>query len=94
MFLTLPSVFTHLPLFRAFLLIWYKGWKLIYASTIKCPFKQILDQKNIVHKSFIWDNKKPKTKQSTLIADYSEGGYKDIDIETKISAPSKKAFRQ
>ena len=22
----------------------------------------------------------------TLIADYSEGGYKDVDIETKISA--------
>ena len=60
--------------------------KLIYASTIKCPSKQILDQMNNVHKSFIWDNKKPKIKHSTLIADYSEGGYKDIDIETKISA--------
>ena len=51
--------------------------KLIYASTMKCPAKQILDQMNSVHKSFIWDNKKPKIKHSTLIADYSEGGYKD-----------------
>ena len=41
---------------------------------------------NIVHKSFIWDNKKPKIKHSALIADYSEGGYKDVDIKTKISA--------
>ena len=60
--------------------------KLIYASTMKCPAKQILDQMNSVHKSFIWDNKKPKIKHSTLIADYSEGGYKDAVIETKISA--------
>ena len=60
--------------------------KLIYASTMKCPLKQILDQMNIVHKSFIWDNKKPKIKHSTLIADYSEGGYKDVNIETKISS--------
>ena len=41
---------------------------------------------NIVHKSFIWDNKQPNIKHSTIIADYSEGGYKDIDIETKVSA--------
>ena len=60
--------------------------KLIYASTMKCPSKQILDQMNSVHKSFIWDNKKPKIKHSTLIADYSEDGYKDVGIETKISA--------
>ena len=60
--------------------------KLIYASTMECPSTQILDQMNSVHKSFIWDNKKPKIKHSTLIADYSEGGYKDVDIETKISA--------
>ena len=53
---------------------------------MKCPSKQILDQMNIVHKSFNWDNKKPKIKHSTMIADYSEGGYKDVDIETKISA--------
>ena len=60
--------------------------KLIYASAMKCPSKQILDQMNIVHKSFIWDNKKSKIKHSTLISDYSVGGYKDVNIETKISA--------
>ena len=53
---------------------------------VSCPSKQILDQMNTVHKSFIWDNKKPKIKHSTLIADYSEGGYKDVDIEANISA--------
>ena len=34
--------------------------KLIYASTMKCPSKQILDQMNILHKSFIWGNKSLK----------------------------------
>ena len=51
---------------------------------MKCPSKQILDQMNIVHKSFIRETK--SLKLNTLIADYSEGGYKDADIETKISA--------
>ena len=53
---------------------------------MKCSLKEILDQMNIVHKSFIWDNKKPKIKHFTLIADHSEGGYKDVDIEIKIFA--------
>ena len=53
---------------------------------MKCPSKQILDQLNIVHKIFIWDNKKTKVNHSTVIADYSEGGYEDVDIETKVSA--------
>ena len=53
---------------------------------MKCPSKQILDQMNIVNRNFIWDNKKPKIKHSTPIGDYSEGGYEDVDIETKISA--------
>ena len=39
-----------------------------------------------MHKNFIWKDKKPKSKHSTLIADYSEGGYKDVDIATKVSA--------
>ena len=39
---------------------------------------------NYIHKNFIWNNKKPKIKHSTLIADYEEGGYKDVDIKSKI----------
>ena len=60
--------------------------KLIYGSTMKWPSKQSLDQLNIVHKRFIWDNKNPKIKHFTLIAHFSEGGYKDLDVETKVSA--------
>ena len=50
------------------------------------PPKEMLDQLNALQKSFIWSDRKPKVKHSTLIADYCEGGYKDIDINSKISA--------
>ena len=60
--------------------------KLLYASTMKCLPKQILDQLNTLRKSFTWSNRKPKIKHSTLNANYSEGGYKDIDIKSRISA--------
>ena len=53
---------------------------------MKCLPKQMLDQLNTMQKSFIWSNRKPKIKHSTLIDDYGEGGYKDIDIKSKISA--------
>ena len=53
---------------------------------MKCQNWQILDQINLMHKNFVWNEKRPKIKHSTLIADYSEGGYKDVDIATKISA--------
>ena len=60
--------------------------KLLYVSTMKCQSRQILDQLSLMHKNFIWNDKKPKIKHSTPIADYSEGCYKDVDTATKISA--------
>ena len=60
--------------------------KVFYASTMKCLSKQVVDQLNVMQRGFIWNNKKPKIKHSILVADYSEGGEKDIDIKTKISA--------
>ena len=60
--------------------------KVLYASTMKCPSKQVVDQLNVMQRGSIWNNKKSKIKHSTLVADYSEGGYKDIDIRTKLTA--------
>ena len=48
--------------------------KLLYASTMKCQNRQILGQINLMHENLIWNEKRPKIKHSTLIADYSEGG--------------------
>ena len=53
--------------------------KILYSCTIKFPSKQLIEQLSIIHKNFIWNNKRPKIKQSTLIANYSEGGYNDSD---------------
>ena len=58
--------------------------KLVYTCTMKIPSKNVVDQLNSIHKKFIWNNREPKIKHSTLIADYEEGGYKDVDIKSKI----------
>ena len=34
----------------------------------------------------MWRGKRPKIKHSTLIGDYKEGGYKDVETEVKIVA--------
>ena len=60
--------------------------RLLYVCTFKNPSTQIIESLNSIQKKFIWSKKRPKIKHSTLIADYKDGGYKDIDIETKISS--------
>ena len=58
--------------------------KLLYVCTFKILSIQIIESLNSIQKKFIWSKKQSKIKHSTLIADYKDGGYKDIDIETKI----------
>ena len=60
--------------------------KLLYVCTFKNPSTQIIESLNSIQKKFIWSKKRPKIKHSTLIADYKDGGYKDIDIERKMSS--------
>ena len=47
------------------------------------PSKQTLNQLNLIQKDFIRRGCRPKPKYSTLIEDYNNGGYKDVDIEFK-----------
>ena len=57
--------------------------KAVYVSTMKnfpSRFIVILD----IHKDFIWNKLQPRIKHSTLIANYEEGGYKDVDVASKI----------
>ena len=58
--------------------------KILYIATMKVPSKLILDELDVIQKEFIWDSKRPKIKHSILIADYSEGGYKNVDIKSKL----------
>ena len=58
--------------------------KILYISTMKVPSKLVLEELDPIQKEFIWDSKRPKIKRSILIADYSEGGYKNVDVKSKL----------
>ena len=58
--------------------------KLVYTCTVKTPSQNVVEQLNSVHKNLIWNNKKPTVKHSTLITDYKEGRYKNVNIKSKI----------
>ena len=55
--------------------------KIVYIGTMIDVSKQFVEQSNSLQKDFIWNGRRPKIKHSTPIADYVEGGYKDIDIK-------------
>ena len=58
--------------------------KILYRATMKVPSEPILDELDLIQKEFIWNSKRSKIKRSILIADYSEGGYKSVDIKSKL----------
>ena len=45
-----------------------------------------MDQLYSVQKDFIWKLRSPEIKHTTLIEDYVDGGYKDVDIATKLES--------
>ena len=60
--------------------------EIVYIGTMIDVPKQFIEQLNSLQEDFIWNGRRPKIRHSTLIADYVEGGYKDIDIKTKLSS--------
>ena len=60
--------------------------KIVYISSISSMPQCILNEVKSIHKAFIWDNKRPKIKHSTLISDHCDGGLRDVDIDIKIKA--------
>ena len=50
------------------------------------PSKETLNQLNLIQKDFIWRGRRPKIKYFTLIGDYNNEGYKDVDIEFKFES--------
>ena len=60
--------------------------KVVYISSISSVPECILNEFKSIHTNFIWNNKRPKIKHSTLISDYSDGGFRDVDIDLKIKA--------
>ena len=60
--------------------------KIVYISYLSSVPNDIISQLDIVHKNFIWGNKRAKIKHSTLINDYGDGGLRDVDIKSKFNA--------
>jgi hypothetical protein len=58
---------------------------LYIASVIHIP-QWAIEQYNTLIRNFIWDNKPPKIKYTTLIAPIELGGLKLQDLQTKIEA--------
>ena len=85
---------------RALLNIWKQRWlslagkiqvfkllvasKPVYAASVVSISDSFVQEIKSLHKEFIWSNRKPKIKHTSLIGDYTEGGLKDIDIESKL----------
>ena len=57
--------------------------KPVYITSLVHTPKRVVEAMQTINKEFIWDNKKPKFKHSTMIACYCDGGLKDTDIEAK-----------
>ena len=60
--------------------------KTLYISTMRTPPTQFLNLLNSIQKDFIWNKSRAKIKHCSIIADYKEGGYKDVDISSKLLA--------
>ena len=58
--------------------------KLNYLASVSNIPKTVVNQLTIMQKQFIWNNKPPKIKHSTLIAHYSKGGLNNVDIECRL----------
>ena len=61
--------------------------EVLYTCTMTNFTKDFMKQSDDLRKNFIWNRRRPKMKHSTLIGDYVDGGYKDVDIETKVLSP-------
>ena len=60
--------------------------KTVYTSTMVSPLKQFIDLLSIIKQNFIWNGRRPKIKHSTLVGGYTEGGYKDVDIQSQLES--------
>ena len=60
--------------------------KIIFISYLNKVPSSIITRIEEIQKDFIWDGKLPKIKHAALIANYEDGGLKDLDIRTKFES--------
>ena len=60
--------------------------KIIHLASITALSNSTITQLHKIHKEFIWNHKRPKIKEKTLIHNFDKGGLKDVDILSKITS--------
>ena len=60
--------------------------KIIYLASVTVLPNSTINELNKIHKEFIWNHKRPKIKEKTLINNFDKGGLKDVDISSKITS--------
>ena len=73
------SLLSRVQIFKTFAIS-----KLNYLASASNIPKDVVNQLTMMQKKFIWNNKPPKIKHSTLIAPYSKGELNNVDIECRL----------
>ena len=60
--------------------------KIIHLSSVTVLPNSTITQLNKIHKEFVWNHKRPKIKEKTVINNSDKGGLKDVDIRSKIAS--------
>ena len=60
--------------------------KPVYTAIMKTVSQEFSEALASLQKDFIWGGRRPKIKHATLIADYKDGGLKDVDIDSKFES--------
>ena len=58
---------------------------IIHLASVTVLPNSTITQLNKIHKEFIWNHKRPKIKEKTLINNFDTGGLRDVDILSKIT---------
>ena len=60
--------------------------KIIHLASVAVLSNSTITELNKIHKDFIWNHKRPKIKEKTLINNFDKGGLKDVNILSKITS--------
>ena len=60
--------------------------KIMHLPSVTVLRNSTITKLNKIHEEFIWNHKKPKIKEKTLINNFDNGGLKDVGIPSKITS--------
>ena len=60
--------------------------KILYLASLANVPPRIVEELSSIQNKFIWKSKTPKIRHSTSVADYQDGGIKNVDVAAKLKA--------